>query len=196
MTNHLKQEIKINNNIIEYVDEYIYLGQIISPQQQTQKEIKRRISVSWKKYWAMKEIMKNPGLRIKEKRKVYNTCILPCMTYGCQTWSLTKKDTKDLETCQHNMERSILNIKKLDKIRLKEIRRRTNINDITIKIKRLKWRWAGHIFRDKKDKWTKQISEWYPREGKRKRGRQVRRWEDDLGIVGGSIWRRKATDRK
>ena len=34
--------------------------------------------------------------------------------------------------------------------------------------------------RTNKDKWTKTVTEWYPRNGKRQKGRQIKRWEDDL----------------
>ena len=42
-----------------------------------------------------------------------------------------------------------------------------------------------------KDKWSKKATEWYPRNGKRQRGRQIRRWEDDLP----NGWRRLAKGR-
>ena len=37
-----------------------------------------------------------------------------------------------------------------------------------------------HIMRSNKKKWTRNIIKWYPRDGKRRRGRQITRWEDDL----------------
>ncbi|GBP53710.1 hypothetical protein EVAR_39864_1 [Eumeta japonica] len=40
------------------------------------------------------------------------------------------------------------------------------------------------------------IKDWYPRDGKRKRGRQHRRWEDKLKLTAGPNWRRVARDRK
>ncbi|GBP70293.1 Retrovirus-related Pol polyprotein from type-1 retrotransposable element R2 [Eumeta japonica] len=37
---------------------------------------------------------------------------------------------------------------------------------------------------------------WYPRDKKRKRGRQHRRWENELKLTAGSNWRRVVRDRK
>ncbi|GBP15298.1 5'-nucleotidase [Eumeta japonica] len=45
-----------------------------------------------------------------------------------------------------------------------------------------------------KDKWSKLITHWYPREGKRKRGRQQKRWDDDIRKVG-ITWSRVARER-
>ena len=52
------------------------------------------------------------------------------MTYGCQTWSLTKALTQKLRVAQRAMERKMLRIKLKDKVPCKEIRRRTQVKDI------------------------------------------------------------------
>ncbi|GBP03806.1 LINE-1 retrotransposable element ORF2 protein [Eumeta japonica] len=51
MTNAVKENIVIGEENIEYVDEYIYLGQTISINDQYSKEIDKRISNTWKRYW-------------------------------------------------------------------------------------------------------------------------------------------------
>ncbi|CAG4987883.1 unnamed protein product [Colias eurytheme] len=93
------------------------------------------------------------------------------------------------------MERSMLNIKKSDRIKKIVIRNKTKITDVISKIKRLKWRWAGHLVRGH-DKWSKRVTWWYPREGKRKRGRPQKRWDDDVRQVAGATWNRVAQERK
>lgn len=49
--------------------------------------------------------------------------------------------------------------------------------------------------REKKEKWTRLITEWYPIDGKRNRGRQTKRWEDDLRKIAGPTWIRTAKNR-
>lgn len=196
MTNHVKTPISLNSNQIEYVDQYTYLGQIISPEHQMQKEINIRISSAWKRFWSLKEVMKNPHISMKDKRRVYESCILPCMTYGAQTWALTEKHSGALKVCQTKMERSILNIKLRDKVKLTNIRTKTKISDVTYTVKKLKWKWVGHMIRNKRNKWSKDVTMWYPRDGKRRKGRQRKRWEDDIKKMAGTTWRRKATNRK
>lgn len=129
------------------------------------------------------------------KRKVFNTCVLPVIIYGCETWSLTKHHREKLERCQRAMERSMTGIKKQDKVRSSIIREKTKVADILLRIDQQKWRWTGHMIRDKQDKWSTIISDWYPRDGKRSRGRQQTRWEDDLKLTAGHHWRRVARDR-
>ena len=191
-----KTEIYVNDKQLKYVDEYIYLGQVIATNDCMSKEIQRRVTNAWKRYWSLKEVMKSKDIPIREKRKVFNVCILPCLTYGCQTWALTKNNLKKLKVCQNNMARSIIGIKLKDKVRLEEIKKIINLTDIETVIKQLKWRWAGHMMRSTKDKWTKTITDWYPRDSGRNKGRQIKRWEDDIKKIAGPLWPRKAKDRK
>ncbi|CAH2101994.1 unnamed protein product [Euphydryas editha] len=176
MSNTNREKIYVNQLEIEYVNEYVYLGQIISPNDQTNKEVDRRVCNTWKRFWALKDVMKNRDIPMTVKTKLHDTCILPCMIYGCQTWALTKSNMKKLETCQHGIERSILHIKRRDRQRLVTIRAKTKIYDVKTKIREQKWRWCGHMARNKFRKWTNDITDWYPRDGKRKRGRQHLRW--------------------
>ena len=55
---------------------------------------------------------------------------LPAMTYGAETWALTKHQEKKLAMAQRSMERLSLNITKRDKIRTEIIRCKTGVNDI------------------------------------------------------------------
>ncbi|CAH2098347.1 unnamed protein product [Euphydryas editha] len=197
MTNSSKSHnILVNMQQIEYVDEYIYLGQLIATNKSMHKEIDRRIANTWKRYWSLSEIMKDRDMSIKVKRKVYNICILPCLTYGCQTWALTENLANKINTCQNSMERSVIGVKRRDKVRLREIKSRTQFKQAHSVYLTQKWRWTGHMLRESEDKWTKIITEWYPRDGNRSRGRQRKRWEDDLKKVAGPDWIRVAKERE
>ncbi|KAG6464707.1 hypothetical protein O3G_MSEX014681 [Manduca sexta] len=147
MTNGNKIKIQLKNTEINYTDEYVYLGQLITQKEHMTKEVERRITNGWKRYWSLKEAMKDKQLHINIKSKLFNTCILPVLMYGCQSWALTQKMTSKLATCQYAMERSMLNVKKSDKLKNRVIRYKTKVIDITLKIRRLKWRWAGHMIR-------------------------------------------------
>lgn len=195
MTNSTKTNISVNHETLEFVEEYTYLGQLISPNDQTEKEINTRIANGWKKYWSLKEIMKSPDLSMSLKRKTFNMCILPCLTYGCETWSLTKFLREKLAKCQRAMERSIVGCKRKDRIRNCDLRDKTKLTDILSQIDKQKWRWSGHLMRDKQGKWSKKVTEWYPRDGQRSRGRQRKRWSDDIKLTAGHLWSRVAQDR-
>ncbi|GBP24938.1 hypothetical protein EVAR_12605_1 [Eumeta japonica] len=51
------------------------------------------------------------------------------------------------------------------------------------------------MLRERNEKWIKTISEWYPRNGKRNKGRQAKRWEEDLKRTAVPEWRRMVRER-
>ncbi|GBP62269.1 Putative uncharacterized transposon-derived protein F52C9.6 [Eumeta japonica] len=161
-----------------------------------QKEINIRIGNAWKRFWSLKEVMKNPHVPLKDKTTVFNSCLLPCLTYGAQTWAFTNKQSRALRVCQNRMERSMLIIKLRNKIKLTNTRSKTKVENVTYTVKKLKWNWVGHMIRSKKKKWTKEVTVWRPRDGKRREGRPKIRWEDDTKKVAGMTWQRNAENKK
>ncbi|GBP37630.1 Putative uncharacterized transposon-derived protein F52C9.6 [Eumeta japonica] len=187
--------IIVNSEQLEYVKEYIYLGQLISTDGSMNKEIERRITNTWKKFWSLKEIFKDKDMPMTAKKKVYELCIMPCLLYGCQTWALTELQENKLKVCQNSMERSILGIKRSDGVKLEIIKKKTKFKNVHTAYRQIKWRWTGHMSRENIEKWSRLVTEWYPRDGKRSRGRPNKRWEDDMRKIAGPVWSRLARDR-
>ena len=106
-------------------------------------------------------------------------------------------DEKKLAAAQHNMERSMLNITYKDRKTNKWVREQTNTHDILETVKRKKWTWAGHISRREDNSWSVVLTMWTPMEGKRNRGRQRKRWRDELQQYWSSTnWYSKTNDRQ
>ena len=191
-----QKQVEVSNNNIEAVEEYIYLGQRFSLSDRNQeKEIQRRISAGWGAFAKHKDIMKS-NMPVCLKRKVYNTCVIPAMTYGAEAWTLTEKMENNLAVAQRKMERRILGISYRDRKTNLWVRSQTNVKDILVSAKEKKWRWAGHVSRMRDNRWTIRMTEWTPRNGKRSRGRPNRRWRDELDEYWKtSTWGREAQDR-
>ena len=86
-----KTSIYVNNTQTEYVESYVYLGQRFSLRDKNQdKKILRRITAGWTAYAKHRDIFKS-NFAIWLKRRVYNSCVLPAITYGAETLSLTKQ---------------------------------------------------------------------------------------------------------
>lgn len=196
MTNKTKTLIEIGTETIKYVDEYIYLGQTISFHNSTHKEINRRVSQAWKAFWSLSFILMDKSQKIRTKSEILNSCILPVLTYGSQTWTLTQRQKTLLQVTQRKMERKILNISIKDRIRNAEIRQTTQIKDVISTAEALKWKWAGHTARLDQDRWAYVATTWDPRNGQRHPGRPRTRWTDDIVGKAGRLWTRVARDRR
>ena len=79
MTNfNTKKKIIVENTEIEKVEEYRYLGQNIEMKDKTLTEVQKRIRAGWSAFGKYKFIFANKEMPISR------------MTYGCETWTLTK----------------------------------------------------------------------------------------------------------
>ncbi|CAH2236549.1 jg8031 [Pararge aegeria aegeria] len=92
------------------------------------------------------------------------------------------------------MERSMLHVKRLDKIRNEALRKETNIIDVKIKIRKLKWKWADMCTGKSKTGGQKKLQNGIRGKGS-DLGRQRIRWSDDFVKIMGAIWQRLARDR-
>lgn len=187
--------VHVGNTTLEVVDHYVYLGQAVQlGRSNIEKEISRRIQLGWAAFGKLRKIFAS-DLPQCLKTKVYEQCVLPVMTYGSETWSLTMGLIRRLKVTQRAMERAMLGVSLRDRIRNEEIRRRTKVTDIARRIAQLKWQWAGHIARRTDGRWGGKVLEWRPRTGRRSVGRPPTRWTDDLVKVAGSQWMQAAQDR-
>ena len=102
--------INMNNVLIENAQGYVYLGQHYSLKEKYQdKDIQRRIMAGWAAYAKHRDIFKS-NLAICLKKQVYNSCVLSAMSYGAETWTLTKQAQNKLTAAQTKMEISMFNI--------------------------------------------------------------------------------------
>ncbi|CAG9122988.1 unnamed protein product [Plutella xylostella] len=130
-----------------------------------EKEVTRRIQLGWAAFGKLRSVFTSEIPQCL-KSKVFEQCVLPVMTYGAETWSLTLGLLNRLGVTHRGMERAMLRI-----IRNEEIRRRTKVTDIAYRVSKLKWQWAGHIARRTDGRWSRRVLEWRPRTGKRSVGR-------------------------
>ena len=71
-----------------------------------------------------------------------NGVIIPAMTYGSETWSLTGRQAQKLRAAQRAVERAMLGMSRVGKWRNERIRAETGVEDVVRKAKFFKWKWA------------------------------------------------------
>ncbi|KAJ2948721.1 hypothetical protein O0L34_g7979 [Tuta absoluta] len=159
MCNSTKRKVEVGGQIIHYVNEYTYLGQIASFENRQDKEVERRIQNAWKSFWSMKELMKG-DLPLTLKRKLVD--VYSARLNLRRTNVVFEAQKSKLKVCQRAMERSILGVKKIDRIRNTTLRSKTGIIDVGKKSAKLKWDWAGHVCRMGKNNNELGAKRWSP----------------------------------
>ncbi len=120
----LCQEIKIGNEIIKMESSTIYLGQIVSFKDNVEKELARRRTQAWKSFWALKKIYKSKKPQEIKKKiyEIYESCTIPVLLYGSQTWATTQNQNTKLIRTQIAMERTMSGVKRRDRLSNKQVR--------------------------------------------------------------------------
>ena len=102
-----KDDVIVNGKKIEDVNRYIYLGQTVTKDHDQGEEM---IGQGWSAFCKLDNFMRDKNVLMGLKRKEFNECILPVMTYGCETWSLRNIQLEKLVTTQRKMERIMVGV--------------------------------------------------------------------------------------
>ena len=193
----------INGVTYEGVAEFIYLGMLISNDNSLQKEIQRRILAGNRTSFAAISLFRSRLLSRATKIRLYKTLIRPVVTYGAETWTMTKKE----EQAVLIFERKIFIRMYGPKYEDGEWKSRTNreLEELSKGENIVKWikgqriSWLGHLERVEEDRMPKKIFT-QELEGTRRRGRPRKGWredvERDLQVLGMRRWRELVKDRE
>jgi hypothetical protein len=84
--------VKIDNSYSERVEEFKYLGTMLTDQNTLQEDIKSRLKLGNACYHSVQNLLSSRLLSKDLKIKIYRTIILPVVLYGYETWSLTLRE--------------------------------------------------------------------------------------------------------
>jgi len=116
-----------------------------------EEEIKERISLGNKTYYANQDLFKSKLLTKKSKLQMYQVLVRPVITYACKTWVL-KEDTKlKLQVFEGKVLRRIYGPTEENdgtwRIKLnEELNRLIGNKNIINHIKAQRFTWFGHVY--------------------------------------------------
>ena len=170
-------EIEINDEIIENVSHFEYLGSRFVGDGSSKQEIRRRLAIAKQKLSSLEKLWK--GEDNHTKLRILKSCIFPIALYGCEAWTLLQSDLNRILAFEMRCYRKILRVSWTERVTNERVRKRLNISSshLLMQIKKQKLSYFGHIKRHQSLERT--ILEGRV-EGKRKRGRPRRQWEDDI----------------
>jgi hypothetical protein len=149
------------------------------------EEIKSRLNLGNACYHSVQSLLSSRLLSRKLKVKIYKTIILPVVSYGCETWSLTLREEHRLRVFENRVLRRIFGPTRGEvtgewrKLHSGELHNLYSSPDIIRQIKSRRIRWAGNVARMGEGRNVYRVLVGEP-EGKRPLGRPRRRWEDGI----------------
>jgi hypothetical protein len=189
----------------EKVEEFQYLGALLSTKNDWSREISARIAKAERAFFALSKFFKSKALSKKTKLRLYTAIIRPTLAYGCEVWTTTSVTKRRLRTFENKIWRKICGPvrdagtndwrRKFNK----ELQEELGLAPVTSYIKGQRLQWFGHIMRRSEEETIRAVIEWQPK-GKRPRGRPRKRWldiiEEDLKTVEVKEWKEIIQDRE
>jgi len=104
--------VRIDNSSVERVEEFKYLGTMLTNQNSIQEEIKRRLKLGNACYYSVQNLLSSRFWSKNLEIKKYRTIILPVVLYGCETWSLTLREERRLRVFENRVLRRVFGPKR------------------------------------------------------------------------------------
>jgi len=167
------------------VEEFKYLGTILTNQNSIAEEIKSRLKSGSACYHSVQNVLSSRLLSKNLNIKIYRTIILPVVLYGCETWSLTLREERKLTVFKNRVLRKIFGPRRDEvtgewrRLHNEELNNLYSSPNIVRVIKSRRMRWAGHVARKGEERGVYRVFVGKP-EGKRPLRRPRRRWMDNI----------------
>ena len=198
----IKPVITIDDDQLEVVDSFTYLGSTVNNKLSLDQEINIRIGkASTTMNMLTKRVWNNTKLTTRTKILVYKACILSTLLYGSETWTAYAHQEKRLNSFHMRCLRRITGISWQDKITNTEVLERTGMPSLFTLLSQRRLRWLGHTRRMEDGRIPKDLLYSELKNGKRQQGRPSLRYKDvckrDMNATGINLgtWENDAEDR-
>ncbi|KAK2154488.1 hypothetical protein NP493_2181g00005 [Ridgeia piscesae] len=161
--------VTVNGEPLQFVQDFNYLGSLISKDNGGQKDIKARLGKARCAFAKLQNIWKSNQYTTKTKIRLYNSNVKSILLYGSECWRVVKGDMAKVDAFHNRCLRKICRIFWPNKISNVDLCKKTGCNSAVLEIKRRRLRWLGHVLRMPQDSIPKVALRWTP---PRKRKRQ------------------------
>ena len=173
--------ITVNDEKLQAVDKFTYLGSTLSRAVNIDDEVALRISKASSAFGRLRsKVWDRRGIKLMTKIKVYSAVVLTALLYACESWTVYQRHARQLNHFHTTCLRRILKIKWQDKIPDTEVLSRANLPSIYTLLLRAQLRWAGHVVRMPDERIPKQLLFGELSCGKRSLGGPKKRFKDTL----------------
>ena len=173
---HKDINITINNQVLEQVKSFVYLGSNITENNEHIADVKRRLNIAREKFYKLETIWKDKYISDDLKVRLLHALITPIATYGCETWTLTEEIKQKIEAFEMTCYRYIANIHWSEHITNEHVLKLLNTSTcILSRIYTAHARYLGHVLRMPDSRLPRQALEMRV-SGRRPRGRPRYRW--------------------
>src|SRR6218665_3818237 len=139
-------QIRINEETLEQVDTFMYLGSAITRDSDCATEIRMRLVKGYAVATDLKRIWKSHDIKVTTKTELLRTLVWPVAIYGCKGWTTRKDEERRLEAFEMKCLRMIMQISWTEKRTNKWVLEKAGVERKLLGIvKERKMKYFGHI---------------------------------------------------
>ena len=140
--------LQIEQEPVGKVEQFQYLGSMVTADARCNVEIKRRIGIAKTAFRKMGHLLTNSHLRLNTRKRAVKTYVWSTLLYGCETWTVSKEMEKRLEAMEMWCWRRMLKIS--------WVQRRSNLSvletiggrrELMAVVRKRQMKFLGHIIR-------------------------------------------------
>ena len=170
---------QIDGETVETVADFMFLGSKITADGACSHEIKRCLLLGRKVMTNLESILKSRDIALLTKVCLIKAMVFPVVMYGCESWTIKKAECQRIDGIELWCWRKLLRVswtaRRSNQSILKEISPGWSLEGLMLK---LKLQYFGQLMR-KAESFEKTLM-LGKIEGRRRRGRQKRRWLDGI----------------
>ena len=171
-------EIRVNDEILQQVLKFIYLGTEINQEVKSEKEIERRCNIAKEKFSKIAHLLTTKKLKISTKIRIVKCYVYSIFTYGCESWTLSKVLEDKINAMEMWCMRRLGNVKWSDRVTNESVLEKLHTKrQLQNSIQKRKMKYFGHVKRRGNILTTALEGKI---EGKRPRGRPRNMWMTDV----------------
>ena len=144
--------LKLEDGEIPFTQKFKYLGSLITSDLKEDAEIDSRIRAATAAFASIRsQFFSSKQIRTEHKRIAYEGIVMSILLYGCETWSLTCKLQRRLESFHNRCIRIMCRVTmwhvKEHRITSESLLSRVNMHPMAFYLARRRLRWGGHVYR-------------------------------------------------
>src|SRR3989454_945667 len=130
----MERQMEVLSSGVGSVGEFVYLGGVLTWDDGCSRDVGARINKAKGVMAGFGEVWGGEEVKYSARIDLVRACVFSVALYACETWTLRKADRTALLVFEMYCYRWILHVKRLDKIRNSEIRRRLLVKEDLVEV--------------------------------------------------------------
>ena len=93
------------------MDEFCYLGDMLSLDRNADAAVKTRIRIGWNKFRQLVPLLTNKDISLTLRGRLYSSCVRSSMLHGSETWPIRKENEVALQRAKIRMVKQMCGVK-------------------------------------------------------------------------------------